>query len=312
LSPISLPLTIGSRGSPLALAQAHELRGLLATAHGLDTAAFPIEIIKTTGDLIQDRALADAGGKGLFTKELDSALIAAKIDIAVHSAKDLPTLLPPEIEILGYLPREDIRDAWISAKADDPRRLPQGAVVGTASLRRGAMVKRLRPDLRIILLRGNVETRLEKVRRGEVDATLLALAGLKRLGLAAQATAILDAADFVPAVGQGAIAITGRLGDARAAALLAPILDAATGTVLRCERALLRALDGSCRTPIGGLAKLEGAEIVLHAIILRPDGSQFFEAHRRGSVAVPEQIGEETAQALLAQAPKGFLDAGID
>ncbi len=293
----------------MALAQAHELRRRLAAAQGLDEADFPIEIVKTTGDAIQDRALAEAGGKGLFTKELDAALIAGKIDIAVHSAKDLPTILPPEIEIIGYLPREDIRDAWISNKAPDPRGLPQGAIVGTASLRRAAMVKRLRPDLAVTLLRGNVETRLEKVMRGEVDATLLALAGLKRLGLADRATAILDCAEFVPAVGQGAIAITGRHGDARAAALLAPILDAPTSIALRCERALLRVLDGSCRTPIGGLAKLDGADITLHAIILRPDGSQSFEAKRRGPQSEAERIGEDAARALLAQAPKGFLEA---
>ncbi len=279
------------------------------TAHGLDEAHFPIEIVKTTGDAIQDRPLADAGGKGLFTKELDAALMDAKIDIAVHSAKDLPMLLPAGIEIIGYLPREDIRDAWISNKGSHPRALPQGAIVGTASLRRGAMVKRLRPDLTVTLLRGNVETRLEKVTRGDVDATLLALAGLKRLGLADRATAILDCEDFVPAVGQGAIAITGRRGDGRAATLLAPILDPATGVALCCERALLRILDGSCRTPIGGLAKLDGTEIVLHAIILRPDGSQFFEARLCGPQSEAERIGEAAARELLAQAPKGFLEA---
>lgn len=303
------PLRIGTRGSPLALAQAHELRQKLAAAHGLDSAYFPIEIVRTTGDVIQDRPLSEAGGKGLFTKELDAALANATIDIAVHSAKDLPTVLPPEIEIIGYLPREDIRDVWISNKASHPSALPQGAIVGTASLRRGAMVKRLRPDLTVTLLRGNVETRLEKVMRGDVDATLLALAGLKRLGLADRATAILDCADFVPAVGQGAIAVTGRRGEARAAALLAPILDPATGVALSSERALLRVLDGSCRTPIGGLAELDGTEIVLHAIILRPDGSQFFETRLRGPQAEAERIGEAAARELLAQAPKGFLEA---
>lgn len=302
-------LKIGTRGSGLALAQAHELRQRLAAAHAIDAAQFSIEIIKTTGDMIQDRSLAEAGGKGLFTKELDTALVEGRIDIAVHSAKDLPTILPAEIDIIGYLPREDPRDVWISNKAAHPRALPQGAVIGTASLRRAALVKRLRPDLNITLLRGNVETRLDKVMRGDVDATLLALAGLKRLGLADKATAILDCEDFVPAVGQGAIGITARRGDERVAALLAPILDSATGTALRCERALLRVLDGSCKTPIGGFARLDASEIVLHAIILRPDGSQFFETRLRGSQADAERIGEAAARELLAQAPKGFLEA---
>jgi hydroxymethylbilane synthase len=300
-------LIIGTRGSPLALAQAHQLRQRLAAAHGVEEAAFPIEIIKTTGDAIQDRPLADAGGKGLFTKELDTALVNGAIDIAVHSAKDLPTILPDEIDILGYLPREDVRDVWISLKGDHPRALPQGATVGTASLRRGAMVKRLRPDLNITLLRGNVETRLNKVLRGEVDATLLALAGLKRLGLADKATSLLDCSEFLPAVGQGAIAITGRRDDPAAAAALAPIIDAATGIALRCERALLRVLDGSCRTPIGGLARLDGSDVVLHAMILRPDGSQSFETERRGPHSEAEAIGEDAARQLLAAAPSGFL-----
>ena len=293
----------------MALAQAYELQRRLAAAHALDVAHFAIEIIKTTGDMIQDRPLAEAGGQGLFTKELDAALVEDRIDIAVHSAKDLPTILPAEIEIIGYLPREDTRDVWISNKAAHPRDLPEGAVVGTASLRRGAMVKRLRPDLNVTLLRGNVETRLDKVMRGDVDATLLALAGLKRLGLADRATAILDCADFVPAVGQGAIGITARRGEAEAAAALAPILDPATGIALRCERALLRILDGSCKTPIGGIARLEGPEITLHAIILRPDGSQFFETRLRGLPADAEQIGEAAARELLARAPAGFLEA---
>ena len=309
-SPQALPpLKIGTRGSALALAQAHELQKRLAAAHAIDAAHFALEIIKTTGDMIQDRPLAEAGGKGLFTKELDAALMNGRIDIAVHSAKDLPTVLPAEIEIIGYLPREDTRDVWISNKAPHPRALPAGAIVGTASLRRGAMVKRLRPDLNVTLLRGNVETRLDKVMRGDVDATLLALAGLRRLGLADRATAILDCEDFVPAVGQGAIGITARRGDESAAALLAPILDPATGVALLSERALLRVLDGSCRTPIGGFARLEGSELVLHAIILRPDGSQFFETRLSGAQSDAERIGEAAARELLARAPAGFLEA---
>ncbi|HKH81867.1 MAG TPA: hydroxymethylbilane synthase [Methylovirgula sp.] len=299
-------LRIGTRGSPLALAQAHELERRLAALHAVGH--FEIVTIKTSGDLIQDRPLSEAGGKGLFTKELDIALERGEVDIAVHSAKDLPTLLPDTIEIIGYLPREDARDVFISAKAPDPRALPAGAVVGTASLRRAALLKRLRPDLAVTLLRGNVETRLAKLARGEVDATILALAGLNRLGLAHQATKVLDCQDFVPAVGQGAIAITARRGDAAVMDLLNPILDPATGVALRSERALLRVLDGSCRTPIGGHARLQGTTLALHAIVLRSDGAQFFETRLSGPQAEAEELGESAARELLARAPKGFLE----
>lgn len=279
----------------------------LATAHGASAPELEIVPIRTTGDTIQDRALAAAGGKGLFTKELDDALLRGDIDFAVHSAKDLPTFLPHGISIAGYLAREDVRDAWISAKADDPRGLPPGSIVGTASLRRSAMLLRLRPDLAITLLRGNVETRLAKLARGEVDATILALAGLKRLGLADKATRLLDPADFVPAVGQGAIGITMRSDDAPVAAALQPILDQATGVALACERALLQVLDGSCRTPIGGHAWLDNDMLHLRAIILRPDGSQFFEIEMEGSPSDAISLGENAARSLLKQAPPGFL-----
>ena len=232
--------------------------------------AIEIVTIKTSGDMILNLPLSEAGGKGLFTKELDLALASGNIDMAVHSAKDLPTFLPAEIEIAGYLPREDVRDAWISPHAPHPLKLPPGSVVGTASLRRGAMVRRLRPDVRIALLRGNVETRLAKVAKGEVAATLLALAGLKRLGLEAAATSVLDVREFVPAAGQGAIAITMRSGDDATRALLAPVFDAATGIALTAERAFLRILDGSCKTPIGAYARVEADNIAFHAIVLNP------------------------------------------
>ena len=212
-------LRIGSRGSPLALAQATEVKNRLVAAAGLDAARIEITSIRTTGDAIQDRPLAEAGGKGLFTKEIEQALIAGAIDMAVHSAKDMPTVLPAGLVLAGFLPREDARDAFISRKAESLRGLPAGASVGTASVRRQAMVKRLRPDLEVVTLRGNVETRLRKLDAGAADATLLAVAGLKRLGLLSAATAILEIDEFLPAVGQGAIAhrdTGGRYGDPRA------------------------------------------------------------------------------------------------
>ncbi len=255
--------------------------------------------MKTSGDLIQDRPLSEAGGKGLFTKELDLALERGDIDIAVHSAKDLPTLLPQTVEIAGFLPREDVRDVWISAKASDPRDLAKGARVGTASLRRAALLKRLRPDLDVVLLRGNVETRLSKLARGEVDAIILALAGLKRLGLADRATKVLDCEDFVPAVGQGAIGVTARRDDRAVADVLRPILDEATAIALRCERALLRVLDG--------YARLEGADLKLHAIVLRPDGSEFFEIRVGGRQSEAESLGESAGHQLLTRVPKDIL-----
>jgi hydroxymethylbilane synthase len=225
------------------------------------------------------------------------------VAIAVHSAKDLPTLLPDEIAILGYLPREDVRDAWISPHAAHPRGLAPGAVVGTASLRRGAMVKRLRPDLTIALLRGNVQTRLAKLAAGEVNATLLALAGLRRLGLQAEASALLDTEEFVPAAGQGAIGITARTGDEAARAALAPILDAATGYALAAERAFLHVLDGSCKTPIGAYAHLEAGALLFHAIVLKPDGSQAFEARVSGPPAQAAALGEAAGRDLLPRIP---------
>lgn len=298
-------LRIGTRGSPLALAQTKQVRSLLAAAHSILEDRLPIEIIRTTGDMVQDRPLAEAGGKGLFTKELDTALIEGAIDLAVHSSKDLPTHLPPEIVIAGYLRREDVREAWIGRDGLTLAALPAGAAVGTASLRRAAQVKRLRPDLSIALLRGNVETRLRKVESGEVDGTLLALAGLKRLGLEGHATAILPIEDFLPAAGQGAIAITRRADDARTAAALAPILDAATGSALAAERAFLTVLDGSCRTPIAAHAKLEGAELVFRGQVLRADGSEVLEARRRGPAIDAALIGDDAGQEILLRLPHG-------
>jgi hydroxymethylbilane synthase len=299
-------LRIGTRGSPLALAQTHMVRALLAKAHGVAEDHIAVEIIKTTGDMIQDRPLSESGGKGLFTKELDVALIAGTIDFAVHSSKDLPTHLPSEIVIAGYLPREDVRDAWIGRNGATIDALPPGAVVGTASLRRAAQVKRRRPDLQTTLLRGNVHTRLAKVESGEVDATLLALAGLKRLGLADRATALLPLQDFPPAVGQGAIGITARAKDPKTRAALAPILDEATALALAAERAFLAALDGSCRTPIAGHATVENGELSFYGEVLKSDGSEVWTTRRKGRAIDAAMLGADAGNEIVLKLPHGL------
>ncbi|MCC2098926.1 MAG: hydroxymethylbilane synthase [Hyphomicrobiales bacterium] len=296
-------MTIGTRGSPLALAQAHQLQSALSRAHGVPVEDIAIQVIRTTGDMIQDRALSESGGKGLFTKEIDAAQIDGSIDIAVHSSKDLPTLLPDALCIAAFLPREDVRDALICPSAASIRNLPHGARVGTASLRRGAQVKRLRPDAQIVLIRGNVETRLRKIANGEADATLLALAGLKRLGLDSKAQAILETDDFLPAVGQGAIGITARRGDRTTLERLAAIGDSRTMHALTAERAFLGVVDGSCRTPIAGLAVSDGERISFRGIILRPDGSEFHEVAETGTVADAQAIGLAAGRDLRSRAP---------
>ena len=301
------PLRIGTRGSALALAQAHQTRDRLCDAHGLADADVEIHVIKTSGDAILDRPLSEAGGKGLFTKELDTALMMGSIDLAVHSAKDLPTFLPDAIVIAGYLPREDVRDVWISPVAPSPRELPRGAVVGTASLRRGAMLRRLRPDVQIALLRGNVQTRLRKVAEGSFSGTLLALAGLRRLGLEAEATYIIPVDEFLPAAGQGAIGITSRAGDTKVAKVLAPILCQATGIALQAERGFLTALDGSCRTPIGAHAIVDGGTVTLRGTVLRPDGSQAFEEQLFGEAASAAALGHAAGEAVKARLPPQFF-----
>jgi hydroxymethylbilane synthase len=302
-------LRIGTRGSPLALAQAHMVRAQLVAAHGWDEAAVEIAAIRTSGDRIQDRPLADAGGKGLFTKEIEEALLAGAVDLAVHSAKDMPTVLPEGLVLAACLPREDVRDAFISPKAASLATLPQGAVMGTASLRRQALVKRLRPDLRVVPLRGNVETRLKKLSGGDFDATILALAGLKRLGLADAATAILDVGEFLPAVGQGAIAIEIRGDDARTRDLMAAIDHADTSVALACERAFLGVLDGSCRTPIAGHAVIDGGALRFRGMILRPDGSEAFETTRTGARGDAAALGADAGAELKAKAPPDFFTA---
>ena len=300
-------LTLGTRGSPLALAQAHETRRRLAAAHGWDEARVVIAVIRTSGDMIQDRPLAEAGGKGLFTKEIDSALLEGRIDFAVHSAKDLPTALPDGVALAGFLPREDPRDALVSTLAGSIAALPRGARLGAASLRRRAQALRLRPDLRVELLRGNVETRLKKAESGAIDATLLAMAGLNRLGLAHRARAALDIEAFLPAVGQGAIALAARRGDARTLEALAAIGDVDTATALAAERAFLAELDGSCRTPIAGHARLEDGRLTLRGQVLREDGSESFEARVDGPPADAARLGAEAGRDLRRRLPPGAL-----
>jgi hydroxymethylbilane synthase len=300
-------LRIGSRGSPLALVQAREVQSRLAAAAGVDAGRIEIKVIRTTGDVVQDRPLADAGGKGLFTKEIEEALLAGNIDLAVHSSKDIPTVLPPGLTLAGFLPREDARDAFISRKAKTLGELAPGAVVGTASPRRQALVKRRRPDITVVTLRGNVETRLRKLDAGEIDATLLAVAGLKRLGLLAAATAILDPEAFLPAVGQGAIGIETRADDARTRALVAMIDDAETATAVAAERAFLGVLDGSCRTPIGGHATVGGGNVRFRGIIVKPDGSAAFEVLREGRSEAATEIGADAGHELRDRASADFF-----
>ncbi len=302
-------LRIGTRGSPLALAQAGQVRDRLATAHNLAPERIALVVIRTSGDIIQDRPLAEAGGKGLFTKEIEEALAAGTIDLAVHSAKDLPTELPPGLAITAVLAREDARDVFISRKAKTLRDLPAGAVVGTASLRRQAMVKHLRPDLAVAPLRGNVETRLRKLDDGVVDATLLALAGLKRLGLADAATAILSIEECLPAVGQGVIAIEARQGDRATQDLLDAINHAESMIALAAERAFLAVLDGSCRTPIAGHAIIDAGRVRFRGLIAKPDGSAVFDTTREGPIADAVALGADAGRELKARGGADFFSS---
>jgi hydroxymethylbilane synthase len=304
----SAQFRIGTRGSRLALWQAHAVRDRIAAATGRDPETIEVKVIKTSGDTIIDRPLAEEGGKGLFTKEIDEALLRGDIDLAVHSAKDVPTILPPGLVIAACLEREDPRDVLISGKAKSIAGLPRGARVGTASLRRQAIMKRMRPDLEVAPLRGNVETRLRKLDAGEADAIILALAGLRRLGIEARATAIMSADEFLPAAGQGAIAIETRADDRNTRDLLARIDHADTSTVLACERAFLAALDGSCKTPIGAYATIEGEAIHFRGLIARPDGSAAHDTAAMGRRADAAALGAECGHELRKRAGPGFFD----
>lgn len=300
-------LRIATRGSPLALWQAHAVQAALAAALKVEPAQVAIEVIRTTGDQIQDRALSEAGGKGLFTKELEEALLDGRVDLAVHSAKDVATYLPEGLHLAGYLPRADVRDALILKSGAGLADLLAGARVGTASLRREAQLRRLRPDLKVELLRGNVHTRLARVKDGDFDGTLLALAGLTRLGLADVASAVLATSDFLPAVGQGAVAIECRVNDPATNAAIAAIACRDTGIALAAERAFLTALDGSCRTPIAGLAKVEGEQVRLSGLVMTPDGADAAEASGAAPVADAAALGTALGTELRASAPARAL-----
>jgi hydroxymethylbilane synthase len=301
---------IGTRGSPLALWQANEVRRRLGEAHADLAAEDAVEIvvIRTSGDRLQQGALTDVGGKGLFTKEIEEAMLENGIDIAVHSMKDVPTWFPEGLVIDCMLPREDPRDALIAPGYGSIADLPNGITVGTASLRRKALLLHRRPDLKVEPLRGNVDTRLGKVAAGEVDATFLAVAGLKRLGRDDVGATPISPEEMLPAVCQGIVGIERRAGDERIAALLAPLNDKETADRAAAERSLLAGLDGSCRTPIAALAEISGSDMHLRAAIVRPDGSELIETERRGTVGDAARLGTDAADELRGKAGEGFFD----
>ncbi len=294
-------IRIGTRGSPLALAQAHETRNRLVAAHGLSPEDLEIVVITTTGDRIRDRPLAEIGGKGLFTKEIEEALFAKDIDFAVHSMKDMPAVVPAGLAFAATLPREDARDALISLTAKSLAALPQGAKLGSSSVRRTAQALRVRPDLEAVQFRGNVETRLRKLADGVADATFLAVAGLNRLGLAHHIAAIIPMEQMLPAIAQGAIGIEMRHDDQRSGELLAAINHGDSATAVACERAFLAALDGSCRTPIAGHAHLINGQLHFRGETLALDGKQVFTAERTGSPGDAVRLGEDAAAEVKAK-----------
>ena len=301
-------LRLGTRGSRLALTQTGLVRDALARAVPALAAPDAVEIvaIKTTGDAIQDRPLSEAGGKGLFVKEIEEAMFSGRIDAAVHSMKDMPTAQPPGLVISAFLPREDTRDVLIANDAARIADLRQGAIVGTSALRRRALLLHRRPDLAIVTLRGNVETRLAKCRSGTVQATILALAGLKRLGMEKVGTPIPED-EMLPAVGQGAVCIETRIDDQRTRSWLAAIDHQATSICVSAEHAMLAVLDGSCRTPIAGHAVLTGDGLHLRGLIARPDGSEVIFTERRGPLADAEALGRDAGEELKRKGGPDFF-----
>lgn len=302
------PLKIGTRGSPLALAQAHETRDRLAAAFDLPPEAFEVAVIQTTGDRVIDRPLKEIGGKGLFTREIETAMLQGEIDIAVHSMKDMPVLQPEGLVLDCYLPREDERDAFVSNDFKTLADVPAGSKVGTSSLRRRAQVLVRRPDLEVVEFRGNVQTRLRKLSDGVAVATFLAMAGLNRLGRPEIAQSALSPDDMLPAIAQGAIGIERRADDSRVAEMLEAIHDKITADRLAAERAFLAALDGSCETPIAGLAELDGGTLRLRGEILRPDGSEHLTDDRTAPIEDGAALGREMAMDLLSKVEPGFFD----
>lgn len=301
------PFRIGTRGSPLALAQAHEVRDRLMAAHGFGQEMFEIVVLSTKGDRITDRSLSEIGGKGLFTEEIEAQLTSGELDFAVHSSKDMPTKLPDGLFLSAFLPREDVRDAFIGRTAPRLLELPEGATVGSASLRRQALIRRLRPDIKVMTFRGQVDTRLRKLAEGQADATLLAFAGLKRLGRPDIPTELLDPETFPPAPAQGAICIESRIGDARISGLLDPVDDRRTHEAVTCERAFLETLDGSCRTPIAGYALSDGETVRFSGTILTPDGSVHHSVSIEGRASDAGMLGRKAGDDVRAKAGPGFF-----
>lgn len=310
--PIELPspskkFRIGTRGSPLALAQAYETRNRLAAAYGLEEQAFEIVVIKTTGDRVQDRPLREIGGKGLFTREIEEDLLADRIDIAVHSMKDMPVEQPHGLTLDTYLPREDVRDAFISSGTASIADLAPGTKVGTSSLRRKAQLLNRRPDLEVVEFRGNVQTRMRKLSDGVAACTFLAMAGLNRLQMDEVPATPISPEEMLPAVAQGAIGIERRTADTRTADLLCAIHDVPTAQRLAAERAFLAALDGSCETPIAGLAILDGSSLHFKGEILRTDGSESLSDKATATIDDAVEMGHQLAKGLLSQAGPDFF-----
>ena len=302
----SSPLVIGTRGSPLALAQAHETMGRLIRSTGLDESCFKIKVIKTTGDKIQDRPLSEVGGKGLFTKEIEEAMLDNNIDIAVHSMTDMPVICPEGLIISCYLPREDVRDSFISTKYKSISELPNGATVGTSSLRRRAQLLNKRPDLKIVEFRGNVQTRLRKLNEGIADATFLACAGLNRLGRNEISNPI-ETDDMLPAIAQGCIGIEQRKNDIEISKILSVINDKSASLRLAAERSLLLGLDGSCQTPIAGLAELNGQQMRLRGEVIRPDGSEVLQDEITCPVSEGVEMATLMAKRFRSQMGENFF-----
>ncbi|MBO9397763.1 hydroxymethylbilane synthase [Shimia sp. R9_2] len=305
-------LKIGTRGSPLALAQAYETRRRLMAAFDLPEAAFAIVVITTSGDnaqlIAKDKPLKELGGKGLFTKEIEEAMLAGSIDIAVHSMKDMPVLQPDGLLLDTYLPREDTRDAFVSPNHASLADLPEGATVGTSSLRRRAQLLNYRNDLNVVEFRGNVQTRLKKLSDNVADCTFLAMAGLNRLEMSHVATSAIEPEDMLPAVAQGAIGIERRAEDMNTAAMLEAIHDTPTGQRLAAERSFLAALDGSCETPIAALAELDGNTLRLRGEVLRPDGSESLSDDQLAPIEDGAELGKTMAAQLLERGGPGFFD----